>query len=217
MSAPRRIARIFAPLLLLALAACGNDPARDADGPGIWQGVQAALRPGERPPPVTAAALKATLTPDRMARLNRPVLLTEIPGRGAARMLAVARNGEVTTWQSADGIALSLRGGLVISSRGFGADLMSADVGAVRAALAAGGGTARRTHTYLDGENRTRRLDLSCRIAPMGGGALRETCTGPGDLRVDNRYRLDGRGGIVQSAQWLGPGIGTMRLERIDP
>lgn len=216
MSAPWRIAGIFAPLLL-ALAACGNDPARKAEGPDIWQGLRASLPAGERPPPVTAASLKATLTPERMARLNRPVLLTEIPGRGAARMLDVARNGEVTTWQSADGLAISLRGGLVISSRGFGADLMSADVGAVRAALAAGSGTARRSHTYLDGENRTQRLDFACRIAPMGGATLRETCTGPGDLRFENRYRRDGRGGIVQSVQWLGPGIGTMRLERIDP
>lgn len=204
-------------LLVMMLAACGNDPVRDEAGPQVWQSMQAALVPGNRPPPVTGTALRATLTPDRMARLNRPVLLTEIPGRGAARMLNTAQNGNVATWQSKDRIVVNLRDGVVISTRGFGADLMSAEVGATLTALKKGGGPAKRLHAYLDGEDQTIWLEFTCQIARAAGGTLRESCTGPDDIRFENRYRRNSRGEIVQSEQWLGPEIGTMRLERIDP
>lgn len=62
-------------------------------------------------------------------------------------------NGDVQTWKLADGVSLSFLDAVLFSSRGLGADLMSADVSGTRAMLA-GDGSARhiRLHSYLDGE-----------------------------------------------------------------
>ena len=155
-------------------------------------------------------------------------LRVTLPERGASATLApVARNGDVTVWQTLDGITLSLRDGLLVGTRGLGDDLMSADVTGTQAMLRAPATDLYHLHmrSYLDGEDRTRYSRYNCRETGRTdsdlsiGGEIRPTrriavdCTAP-DGAISNLYWLDRSGEIVKSRQWVSPVVGYMETER---
>lgn len=97
---------------------------------------------------------RSVLTRAMLNRQGQPTLLAELPKLSVSATMALfGRNGDVQTWKSADGVSLSFLDGVLVSSRGLGADVMSADVSGTRAMLA-GDGSARhiRLHSYLDGD-----------------------------------------------------------------
>jgi len=155
-------------------------------------------------------------------------LRVALPERGATATLApVARNGDVTVWQTLDGITLSFRDGLLVGTRGLGDDLMSADVAGTQAMLRAPATDLYHLHvrSYLDGEDRTLYRRYHCREAGRTvsdlniGGETRPTrriavdCTAP-DGAMSNVYWLDRAGEIVKSRQWVSPAVGYMETER---
>lgn len=154
-------------------------------------------------------------------------LRVTLPARGASATLApVARNGDVTVWQTRDGITLSFRDGLLIGTRGLGDDLMSADVEGTQAMLRAPATDLYHLHvrTYLGGEDQTlyRRYhcretgradkDLSVAGETRGTRRIEVSCTAP-DGEMTNIYWLDPAGGIVRSRQWVSPAVGYMEAE----
>lgn len=155
-------------------------------------------------------------------------LSVTLPRSGARATLGpVARNGDVTVWQTLDGITLSFRDGLLIATRGLGDDLMSADVAGTRAMLRAPATDLPHLHvrTYLGGEDQTLYRHYHCRETGRAdsdagiGGETRRTrrievsCTAP-DGAMSNVYWLDGSGEIVKSRQWVSPAVGYMEAER---
>lgn len=168
------------------------------------------------------------LTGQVAAQAPQPVgperLRVTLPQRGASATLApVARNGDVTVWQTRDGITLSFRDGLLIGTRGLGDDLMSADVEGTRAMLRAPATDLYHLHvrTYLGGEDQTLYRRYHCRETgradsdPGMAGETRRiemTCAGP-DGALTNIYWIDPSGGIVRSRQWISPAVGYMEAE----
>jgi hypothetical protein len=75
-------------------------------------------------------------------------------------------DGNVRLWAAADGAQVALRDGILISTRGFGMDLMSADVPSVAGLLA----DHSRTHHYLDGTDTPIRRSYTCTAATEPGG-----------------------------------------------
>lgn len=143
-------------------------------------------------------------------------LRVTIPARGAQAVLGpVARRGDVTVWQTRDGITLSLRQGVLIGTRGLGDDLMSADVTELLALLRARAGEGPVTHirTSLDGEDRTVFRSYQCkRGAVTRDGELRRVellCISSRD-RFSNTYWLTEAGAVVRSRQWISPSLGHM-------
>lgn len=143
-----------------------------------------------------------------------------IPATGAqARLGPVARNGDVTVWQTLDGITLSLRQGVLVGTRGLGDDLMSADAEGILRLLrgTAGDGPLPHIRSRLDGEDRTVFRSYQCRRSAVSTDAgLRRVdilCISPSD-RHTNIYWLDSRGVIVRSRQWIGPTLGHMDAVR---
>ncbi|HMO70123.1 MAG TPA: YjbF family lipoprotein [Paracoccaceae bacterium] len=144
-----------------------------------------------------------------------------IPSRGAVATLGpVGRNGDTVTWTTADGVTLALAGGVLVATRGLGPDLMGAEVGPLRAALAGRGaaGLLPRRHAYLDGENRVATLELPCRLAMAAPAAadaglrrMEETCAGAGQSFV-NSYWIGAGGSVVRSVQWIGPEVGPVTI-----
>ncbi|MGR3462109.1 MAG: YjbF family lipoprotein [Roseovarius sp.] len=148
-------------------------------------------------------------------------LRVTLPATGARATLApVARNGDVTVWQTLDGITLSFRDGVLIATRGLGDDLMSADVGGTLAMLRGTGapGHYPQLRSYLDGEDRTVFRSFQCRRdARPGAGPPRritERCVSPRD-ETTNTYWLDQTGKITRSRQWVSPAIDYMETERL--
>jgi len=156
-------------------------------------------------------------------------LRVSIPSTEARATLGpVARRGDVTVWQTLDGITLSFRGGSLIATRGLGDDLMSADV-AGRLEMLRRAGTADQSgyyphiRSYLDGEDRTVFRGYQCRQVPPTqtgagrDGALRrieELCVSPTD-RFTNLYWLTADGTMVRSRQWISPTIQYMETSRV--
>lgn len=140
--------------------------------------------------------------------------------------LRAGTNAGRETFIGQTGYSVTLQDGVVVATRGLGDDLMAADVSEVVAALAAGGGTARRLHETLDSRDRIVARSFDCTIAAAEPEmvalptrqvpALRfeENCTGSA-VAFTNLYWLDAAGRIVQSRQLVSPTVAYLRSGRL--
>lgn len=140
-------------------------------------------------------------------------------------MTLVGRSGAVETWKGPTGITVSFEDDIFVASRGLGYDLMGADPTGVAAAIAAGGGTATREHSFLNSLDQTEFYSLNCDITQIGVEEV-ELPTGPQDLTkfeeecaggrlvFKNEYWTDSDGEILRSIQVLSPSIGFVLVER---
>ena len=201
----------------LGLAACSNDPARTVGWDKARQALSA-LGDGKKPP-----SRVPTLTPAQVD--SSPVKLlfvvVESDGRGTG-FGRIATNLGTETFASLDGISLTLRDGVLISTRGLPPDLMSAQAPS-SASIAAGQGSHPRSYQILDGSDRTISLSYECHLRIEGQETLEiagrrhatrvidEVCIGDGAV-FENRFWVDQRGKIRQSRQWTGTSVGNLRL-----
>lgn len=214
----RAIAKITLGLgICAALAACGNQTDRGT----LLKVVSGAI--GKKAPSRAAPAgaptqdqLKNTIS-EALAGTDRNLAIAVIEKRNAFAVLTqIETNGSVVTWASPDLRSLSTKGGLIVATRGLGFDIMSSDLGAVRALVSARReGTALRITRVLDGENQIREERLSCTITRGGAQGIAvgeieastirmsETCRGVGES-FENTYLVDDGGRVIQSRQWLG-------------
>ena len=146
-------------------------------------------------------------------------------------MTRVGRNGPVETWRGPDGFGLALdRQGVLISTRGFGFDLMASDAAATSAGLSARrAGAVERAMIHLDGEARQQRRVYRCDLKLEGAQTITiagskvaltrmaELCEGQDGFRFENLYWLDRSGRAIQSRQWISPEIGTAILTLLRP
>ena len=136
--------------------------------------------------------------------------------------------GTVSVWRATDGALLHVRGGVLVGSRGIGADIISSDATATIQALAATApGRGERRYFVSNGDYGATELVLSCEIANLGREDtqivnlkfttehLRETCSGGAGnrVRIVNDYWVQPSNGIVRrSRQWTGPLSGYFEL-----
>ena len=109
-------------------------------GNTLLNAAQSAAGVGETPTPAVPA-----LSPAVANAAPGDVLLVKIIARNAvAPLTKVAENGGAITWISPGDVTMAFEDGILVGTRGLNDDLMGVDPIGVRAALAAGGGTARR-------------------------------------------------------------------------
>jgi len=221
---------------VLALAGCGNDPDTAGAGLGAFAPDVRSLIEARRAPDTPAAAPRPGagfpgLDPALIADFQDPLLGAYIASRGAlAGLTVLGTTGDHVVWQTADNIGLTVSDrGLLVQTRGLGADLHVADTRQTEALIAAGqGGTASRRHVYLDGIYSQQDLRMSCTITPAGAETLvlnrrqvatrrfDERCTAPGTEVTNSYWRSAASGRVVQSIQWIGPEIGSIHLQRLN-
>lgn len=126
-------------------------------------------------------------------------------------------DGSVVTWRSNSGAQLVTRDGVLIATRGFGADLMSADAPDV-ATLVRGTAGYGRSYHLLDGNDTPVRLVYSCTAAagsgPAVAGATRhivESCEGDAG-RIKNDYWISSAGQVVKSQQFVSESAGYFEI-----
>lgn len=211
---------VVAGLALAAVAGCSSDKGHQQQGEGLkiaTQAVQSIGRSRAAPTGVPAGLTRAVIDGSPV-----PLLMARIESTGATAVLGLSNtNSGTQTYATADGVTITLRDGVVISTAGFGPDLMSAAAPGGRQ-VAAASGAVRRLHDYLDGVDQMTQLALDCTFAPAGSDSLTvfergysarivaETCDSTLG-RVENRYWIDG-GGIRQSRQWISQGLGYLVL-----
>lgn len=201
---------LFCPVALV-LTACGSDTSLVQTFDQIkaeFQNVR-----GRSAPTPSAEQIKAVLTPEVRAQFgNRPFIVTTMdePPVSAGLFLVSDRQGK-KIYQTVDNISLTLDGGIVVATRGFGFDLMDADVRQIHALIRNGGGRASRVHRYLDGANHTVLRAFDC-VVEVQGTSVVEKCYGY-DTEFENTYRTNQAGAIIASRQWLGPERGFISIE----
>ena len=183
--------------------------------------------PGGEDAPVADAAPadpRQVLTRDIIEGLPNDLLLVEVPTRGAvATLLPVGQNGPRQTWVSPDGISVTVESGLIVATRGFGHDLMAADVSGLRAVLS-GAASGQYVLETLDGRDQVVRQVFDCAIedrTPDPVTIFERTYSttklfvvcGNSDIRFGNFYWVDRSGKIWKSQQFTTPELGHMGTE----
>lgn len=162
-----------------------------------------------------------TATDATLRNFNAPLLvLTDLKeNRDAVIGIVSDRDGNVI-WKSADNLTITLRDGMMVASRGFGEDLMSADVPKVRG----GTGEVVRDHYYLGGDELITRSRFFCDLSSPGSERIIvtgvastarvvvEDCRGEGET-FENRYWIEPGGLIRKSIQWMSPSRGSFEIE----
>lgn len=169
---------------------------------------------------------RQALTREIIEGLPNDLLLVDVPSRGAtATLLRAGANGNRQTWISPDGISVTLEGGLIVATRGFGFDLMAADVRGPRAIIggAAGGQMVIET---LDGRDQVIRQVFDCTAGERVADPVTifersyrttrvQVICGNGDLRFGNNYWVDGSGAVWKSQQFVTPELGYLGTEAL--
>ena len=205
---------------LLFTAGCGplNE---DSLGSTLLGAAQTAAGIGDTPTPAAPA-----LAPSVANAAPGDVLLVKIIARNAvAPLTKVAENGSAITWISPGEVTMAFEDGILVGTRGLNDDLMGVDPIGVRAALNAGGGTARRLQSFLTSEDQIVTHELTCEVTRIGsediqiiGGTrtttkFEEDCKGPA-LEFKNSYWLAG-GEILRSRQAVSAGVGFIQTDQL--
>ena len=164
-------------------------------------------------------------------RLGGPATTaTSVPAAGAPQvwvtfrskgiklsMAQLASDGAGVVWAAKDGSQMALRDGVLINTRGFGWDMMSADAPSV--ATLAKLGSHKRMYYDLDGTDtmRTHTFDCKAESGPTTDTPFKrhivEHCGGDVGA-IENEFWLDSAGRIAQSRQWVSQGVGYAAIEK---
>lgn len=213
---------------LALLVGCGND--RGGPNPVVaaiggmaktsMAKAKAKKAGGEAPAaaPVTPADQRA-----KLEAAGKPVLLVAAASLGRTALLTIGdAKGDVLTW-TADGATFSQRNGVLIQTRGLGADLMSADapsVGQLRS-----GASYQRIYYFLGADDQGTRRTYDCTATVVGPESIKvmarshattrvtEVCERPLG-KVTNDYWIEGAT-IRQSRQWVSGAVGYVEFQRV--
>jgi Group 4 capsule polysaccharide lipoprotein gfcB, YjbF len=210
------------------LAGCGNE--RSAPNPlvsaigGMAKSSMAKLKAGK---PDDKPAGKTVTPAERRAKLTeagKPILRVSSAALGLSSQTTIAdAKGDVITWKTSDGATFSQRGGVLIQTRGLGADLMSADTPSV--AQLRSGASYQRIYYFLGPDDQGTRRTYDCATAVVGQESIEimarshatthvtEVCE-RSMSKLTNDYWIEG-GSIRKSRQWVSSGIGYVEFERV--
>lgn len=211
------------------LAGCGNDksgpnPIISTIGTVAKAGLAKAKAKRSGSPAPAAAAMSPADQRAKLAEAGQPVLLVAVAAMGRTAFLTVEdAKGDVLTWSSPDGASFSQRNGILIQTRGLGADLMSAEVPSL--AQLRSGGPYKRVYYFLGDDDQGTRRTYDCASKVVGSENIvvlgktfatthvTEVCERPLG-KLSNDYWIDGTT-IRQSRQWASSGIGYAEFQRV--
>jgi len=211
-------------MLLAGLAACSNQTDTDP-GVSLLRGLSQVAVAKLGPKQAAAPAPTDLQVRQALQTAGTPIQRLQVQASGLVTYIApVATNQGVATWSSNERLLVSMRDGVIVSTRGFGSDIMAA-TGPSTAELARGTGTHNRLYTYLDGADQTVKAPMTCTLSTVGsetitilglqGPALHvlESCTGKLGTDTNDYWFRGGR--LVQSRQFLVPGSPGLLLQAV--
>ena len=216
-------------LAALLLTACSSDKAKpDLPLKDMAKAVLQRVVGGGAVTASAAAPDAATVAAGRklLEDAGKPVILMTDAGTGLAGFMGVlGENGPVQTWATPEYLTIGLRDGILISTRGFGADLMSAEAPDL-AVLATATGQYQRRFYYLDGADQTQVHAYECHLVNAGAARINllgrtyqtrqvsEKCKGKQGV-FQNEFWFDASGALRQSSQMRLQGVENLQLQRI--
>lgn len=211
--------------LVVLLAACGNEKSEPSP---VALAVQTVAKStfgrlaGKGAAPATASA---PVTRAAVESYGIPILRSVIATRRADALLTIGdAKGDVVTWTTTDGTTFTLRDGVLIQTRGLGADLMSSEAPSV-AQLLQDGGTHGRQYYFLGENDLTTRRTYTCTVAVRGQETIQifqrphnvtrvaEECSRP-QGSITNDFWIEGAT-IRKSRQLASGPVGFIEFERV--
>lgn len=197
---------------LLTLAGCGS---QNNEPNVILSAVKSTFSKLSKPKaqPTSLEQVLAAATPAALAQVPQRLIAVEWEKtRNATAMVKEAENAGVETYFDPGRAGVLLKSGLVVSTRGFGNDLLMADVSGFRGALG-NRGQYTRVHRLLGTENQIIIQSYTCDIFVSGQTAT-ESCAGASG-EFQNTYALGPNGKIRSSRQWATPEIGYLNVVQL--
>ena len=197
---------------LAFLAACGSEKNQPNLMLDVVKGAYAKAKT-PKAQPIGLEQMLAAMTPEVLAQVPQRVIIVEWEkNRNAVGLIKEAENAGVETYFDQGRAGVLMNGGVVVSTRGFGNDLLMADVSGFHAALA-NRGQYTRVHRLLGSENQTIIQSYTCQISVSGQTAT-ESCAGASG-EFQNTYALGPNGKIQSSRQWATPEVGYLRIVQV--
>lgn len=153
------------------------------------------------------------------------LLLNVFDSGAGAVLVPVSNNGPRTTWVSAEGASVTIEQGVILATRGFGADLMGLQTPTTGDAFR-NPSNYTRTHDLLNGLGQIERFDYQCVSSFLKEETLvisdkshettayQEVCEGEQYI-FTNVYWLTSDDTFVQSVQWVSPELGQIGYQRL--
>ena len=151
-----------------------------------------------------------------LERFNQPIILTSsIDRKHQATLVSLGNNEERLTWVSSDGISLSYDNGILIATRGYSQDLLSLNYENPNKLFKSNYLHYKKTHRYLDGENRYSDIEFKCTGKKMRPRSIEiveytllvdkyiETCVNSRHKYKNEYDLLSGTTVVVKSKQWI--------------
>jgi hypothetical protein len=235
MTAAKRLRHaLLLAVLLLAVAGCGSD-AGQTETSNMARGLLKNLIGVATAGRAAEAAPSDAPTPDQIAAaalgsFAGPLMLVTLEAQGQTTVMGLyGENGPMRTYALPSEQSLILRSGILVGTRGFGFDMMSAETDAVAALiLARKEGAAAKVQRYLDAENVERPLPMECAVSrgdkseyevaglKFRGIQMVEICAFQGQA-VGSAYLVSDKGAVLASRQWIGPELGYVTLQTLRP
>ncbi|MES2916626.1 MAG: YjbF family lipoprotein [Pseudomonadota bacterium] len=214
----------FATIVLAFLAGCGNDTgAQNPVASAVGQMAKAGLSKG-RGGKAAASPAAAPASRQDLAAYGKPILRVRSERLGQDGFLTLAdAKANVLTWTAQGQATFSLRDGVLIQTRGLGADLMSAEAPSL--AQLTSGASYTRVYFFLGEDDRGTRRTYDCVASAAGREQVTvvekvhavtrvsELCTRP-NSKVANEFWIEGKT-IRKSRQWASSRVGYVEFERV--
>jgi hypothetical protein len=223
----RLLGAVAASAALLFLTGCGDQLRSSLVGQVGTRLVPALAGSGPSAEEAAAQAAAMGFGPDAIAANPENYMLFQVGGLGIAGLGRVmSEHDNLRTWLGDSGYSVTIENGLVVATRGFGRDLMAADVASVRTAIDDGGGEAVRLHDYLDSRDQIVQERYACVIVPVGpqpvdlglrqveADTYVETCRGA-RVQFENMYFIGESGAIIASRQFVSDVVGYLNYNII--
>lgn len=222
MSIRKRLAS--AAIVLALLAGCGNDTgATNPVASAVGQMAKASLAKGKGAK-AAASPAPAPVSRKDLEAYGKPILRVRSERLGQDGFLTIAdAKADVVTWTAQGQATFSLRDGVLIQTRGLGADLMSAEAPSLSQLQS--GASYTRVYFFLGEDDRGTRRTYDCVASTVGREKVTvldkthdvthvsELCTRP-NSKVTNEFWIEGKT-IRKSRQWASSRVSYVEFERV--
>ena len=216
-------------VLLVSLVASGcsstkSDLSADVLLKEVVHKFRASRSTPKMPDPSAASVVALRKTDEPLVQIMFPTI------KAASVLRIIESNGGYDTWAAwgiVDRRTVTMKRGIITATRAIWRDLMSADVdGVLDLVTRRAEGTAPYTQRYLDGDHAIIEAKSTCVVSRgydqvVDFGEIHEpvlqmfsSCVSA-DRQFVDLYLVDARGRIVQSRQWIGPGMGFAITRRL--
>ena len=172
--------------------------------------------------------VRKIMTRERISKAKVPVLFVKLKNGQNGTLTKYPGLGVGTTWLGADGATITLDRGVIIASRGMGADVMGGENMMPRFSQISGVANYQRRLSYLEEDNKIKVHNFECQIKKQKSkskikvleleytvSTFLETCQKE-LLTIKNKYLLDTNNIVRRSYQYHSDTIGYILTERLD-